>query len=331
MFLSFVVINVRVQALYKLGKPGYFPDFLYLTQICIFVIDTHTFLWHFLLSPAKVLLMVNKQTKEQDKPQDPRFEKLKDVTLIICTPCYGGVVTEAYAQGMFTLAGIASQYGIGVGYATIANESLVTRARNELVHAFLQNTKATHMMFIDADIKFDPKSIVRMLLADQDVVVGAYPLKTLNWESVVDKARYSDMAAQDAAKEAAMYVINVHKPDPEMVGKQVDVQIKNGLLEVYDAGTGFMLMKRHVLEKMIENYPDTMYYSDKDMTEDLEKRKRYALFDTMIDSDKRYLSEDYTFCRRWQELDGKIYLDVNTTLSHIGTYTFVGNGLVKPK
>ena len=90
--------------------------------------------------------MVKKQTKEQDKPQDPRFEKLKDVTLIICTPCYGGVVTEAYAQGMFTLAGIASQYGIGVGYATIANESLVTRARNELVHAFLQNTKATHMM-----------------------------------------------------------------------------------------------------------------------------------------------------------------------------------------
>ena len=277
--------------------------------------------------------MATKQTKDQDKPQDPRFEKLKEVTLVICTPCYGGVVTEAYAQGMFTLAGIASQYGIGVGYATIANESLVTRARNELVHAFLQNTKATHMMFIDADIKFDPKSIVRMLLADQDVVVGAYPLKTLNWESVVEKSRYdySEFTAQSAAVEAAMYVINVHKPDPEMVGKQVDVQVKNGLLEVYDAGTGFMLMKRHVLEKMIENYPDTMYYSDKDMTEELEKRKRFALFDTMIDSDKRYLSEDYTFCRRWQELGGKIYLDVNTTLSHIGSYTFVGRSIVKPK
>ena len=275
--------------------------------------------------------MATKQTKDQDKPQDPRFEKLKDVTLIICTPCYGGVVTEAYAQAMFTLSGVCAQYGIGVGYATIANESLVTRARNELVNAFLLNTKATHMMFIDADIKFDPRSIVRMLVADQDVVVGAYPLKTLNWESVVEKSRNSDLTAQDAAKEASMYVINVHKPDQEMVGKQVDVQIVNGLLEVYDAGTGFMLMKRHVLEKMIENYPDTMYYSDKDMTEDSEKRKRYALFDTMIDSDKRYLSEDYTFCRRWQELGGKIYLDVNTHLSHIGTYTFVGNNLVKPK
>lgn len=277
--------------------------------------------------------MAKKQTKDQDKPQDPRFEKLKDVTLIVCTPCYGGVVTEGYAQAMFSLSGIASQYGISVGYATIANESLVTRARNELVNAFLLNTKATHMMFIDADIKFDPKSIVRMLLADQDVVVGAYPLKTLNWESVVEKSRYdySEFTAQDAAVEAAMYVINVHKPDPEMVGKQVDVQVKNGLLEVYDAGTGFMLMKRHVLEKMIENYPDTMYYSDKDMTEEQEKRKRYALFDTMIDSDKRYLSEDYTFCRRWQELGGKIHLDVNTTLSHIGTYTFVGRSIVKPK
>lgn len=275
--------------------------------------------------------MATKQIKDQDKPEDPRFEKLKDVTLIVCTPCYGGVVTEGYAQAMFSLSGICAQYGIGVGYATIANESLVTRARNELVNAFLLNTKATHMMFIDADIKFDPRSIVRMLVADQDVVVGAYPLKTLNWESVVEKSRNSDLTAQDAAKEASMYVINVHKPDQEMVGKQVDVQIVNGLLEVYDAGTGFMLMKRHVLEKMIENYPDTMYYSDKDMTEDSEKRKRYALFDTMIDSDKRYLSEDYTFCRRWQELGGKIYLDVNTHLSHIGTYTFVGNNLVKPK
>ena len=275
--------------------------------------------------------MATKQIKDQDKPEDPRFEKLKDVTLIVCTPCYGGVVTEGYAQAMFSLSGICAQYGIGVGYATIANESLVTRARNELVNAFLLNTKATHMMFIDADIKFDPRSIVRMLVADQDVVVGAYPLKTLNCESVVEKSRNSDLTAQDAAKEASMYVINVHKPDQEMVGKQVDVQIVNGLLEVYDAGTGFMLMKRHVLEKMIENYPDTMYYSDKDMTEDSEKRKRYALFDTMIDSDKRYLSEDYTFCRRWQELGGKIYLDVNTHLSHIGTYTFVGNNLVKPK
>ena len=275
--------------------------------------------------------MATKQTKDQDKPEDPRFEKLKDVTLIICTPCYGGVVTEGYAQAMFSLSGVCAQYGIGVGYATIANESLVTRARNELVNAFLLNTKATHMMFIDADIKFDPRSIVRMLIADQDVVVGAYPLKTLNWETVVEKSRNSDLTAQDAPNEASMYVINVHKPDQEMVGKQVDVQIVNGLLEVYDAGTGFMLMKRHVLEKMIENYPDTMYYSDKDMTEDLEKRKRYALFDTMIDSDKRYLSEDYTFCRRWQELGGKIHLDVNTHLSHIGTYTFVGNNLVKPK
>jgi hypothetical protein len=232
---------------------------------------------------------------------------------------------------MFTLSGICSQYGIGVGYATIANESLVTRARNELVHAFLQNTSATHMMFIDADIKFDPKSVIRMLMADEDVVVGAYPLKTLNWDSVIASARTSELTAKDAPKEASMYVINVHKPDSEMVGKQVDVQIVNGLLEVYDAGTGFMLMKRHVLEKMIENYPDTMYYSDKDLTEDVEKRKRYALFDTMIDDDKRYLSEDYTFCRRWQALDGKIYLDVNTHLSHIGTYTFVGNSFVKPK
>lgn len=267
----------------------------------------------------------------QDKPQiNPILEKVKGKKIVIATPCYGGMINEGYAQSLFTLPMFLAQHQVASGYITIANESLVTRARNELVHAFLQ-TDGTHLMFIDADIKFDPKSIIRMLGADKDVVVGAYPLKQLDWDKIITAAKEERITPQQAAREAAMYVINVFKPDAEKVGKTVDVNIVNGLLEVYDAGTGFMLIKREVLERMIKAYPETKYYSDKDVTLTKEQNTRYALFDTIIDEDRRYLSEDYTFCRRWQKLEGKIHLDVNTVLDHVGTFTFKGNYIVKPK
>ena len=272
-----------------------------------------------------------KSAPVQDKPQvNPALEKIKGKKLVISTPCYGGVVTEAYAQAMFSLPILCAQMGVNVAYMTIANESLVTRARNELVHNFMK-TDADYLMFIDADIKFDPKSIIRMLSADKDIVVGAYPLKQLDWDKLLLESKQKEFTSKDAVRAVASYVINVHKPDPALVGKTVDVQIVNGLLEVYDAGTGFMLIKRHVIEAMIEEFPETLYYSDKDVTLSREANTRYALFDTQIDEDKRYLSEDYTFCRRWQKLGGKIYLDVNTVLDHIGTYTFKGNSIVKAK
>jgi hypothetical protein len=256
-----------------------------------------------------------------DKPQytpeqKARLQKLKEAVVVIATPCYGGVVTEQYSQSLFNLSIKAIANNLRLGYATIANESLVTRARNELVHNFLES-QGTHLL--------------HMVMSDKDVVTGAYPLKTHDWEAVAKTASSGSLDTKELERSAIQYVINIQKPDPEMVGKTVDIQIKDGLVEVWDAGTGFMLIKREVIEKMIEAYPETLYYSDKDMTLPLEKRKRYALFDTMIDTDQRYLSEDYTFCRRWQEIGGKIHMSVNTVLNHVGTTTYRGYQIVRPK
>ncbi len=270
-----------------------------------------------------------------DKPkytpeQKAKLEKLKNAVVVVATPCYGGVVTEQYSQSLFNLSIRAIANNLRLGYATISNESLVTRARNELVNNFLESN-GTHLMFIDADIGFNPKDVLHMVMADKDVVAGAYPLKTLDWSSVANAASSGNIEPNELERSAIQYVINVQKPDPEMIGKSVDIEIKDGLVEVWDAGTGFMLIKREVIEKMIEAYPETLYYSDKDMSLPIEKRKRYALFDTMIDTDQRYLSEDYTFCRRWQAIGGKIHLSVGTVLNHVGTNTFRGYEIVRPK
>lgn len=242
---------------------------------------------------------------------------------MIATPCYGGLVHEPYLRGMTSLAGAAAGIGLAVNMATIVNESLVTRARNELVK-YLTMTNCTHLFFIDADISFTPDDVIRTILHDKDVVVGAYPLKKVRWDQIdTSKAR----SAEDVQRMATDYVINIKFADDKQK-ETGQVPVVDGLIEVHDAGTGFMCVKRHVIEKMIEAYPESHYMKEpKHVIHEGDDCKRWALFDTMIDEDNRYLSEDYTFCRRWQMLGGKIWLDPTTRLSHIGTHMFEGHSM----
>ena len=252
----------------------------------------------------------------------------KSVKLSIGTPCYGGVVGEQYARSMVNFSVVAASLGMKVNYMTLANESLVTRARNEIANSFLKDKESTHLMFIDADISFDYSSILHMLLKNKDVIAASYPMKVIDWEGVFE---YKNQAKspKDLENMSTNHVINIKRPDPKKIGKTEKITIEGGAVPVYDAGTGFMLIKRNVLDKLVESYPEITYYSDKNMSLPKNQRKMYAFFDTSIDDDGRYLSEDYTFCRRWQKIGGEIYLDTDAVLDHTGSYIFKGHKLFK--
>lgn len=240
---------------------------------------------------------------------------------MIATPCYGGLVYESYLRGMTSLSGSAMSINMPINMATVVNESLITRARNELVK-YLLMTDCTHLFFIDADIGFSPQDIFRALLHDRDVVVGAYPLKRVRWEAINTQVAKTPEEVQTMATD---YVINIKFANEEQA-KSGQVPVIDGLIEVHDAGTGFMCIKREVIEKLISAHPEINYIKEpKHVYHDGDDGRRWALFDTVIDDDGRYLSEDYTFCRRWQKLGGKIWLDPMITLSHIGTHTFKGH------
>lgn len=242
---------------------------------------------------------------------------------MIATPCYGGMVHEPYLRGMTSLVGAAGSIGMSVNIATITNESLITRARNELVK-YLLMTDCTHLFFIDSDILFKPDDVFRALLHDKDVVAGAYPLKKIRWDNINASAVQS---VEDIKRMSTDYVINIKFANEEQKNSS-RVPVVQGLIEVYDAGTGFMCIKRHVIEKMINAYPETRYVKEQSMPLfSGDDGARWALFDTMIDEDGRYLSEDYTFCRRWQKLGQKIWLDPLTNLSHVGSHIFEGQDI----
>ena len=252
------------------------------------------------------------------------LNKLRESKFFIATPCYGGALTEPYFRSTIKLMTWFNGHKVPLAFGTIANESLVTRARNVLLAYFL-NSDYTHLMFIDADIEFQVDDILKLWLHDKDVVVGAYPKKGVNWshikESVIlDPSK--ELTPNQIGALGSDYAINFKFMDRE--NKQVKVE--NGLIELHDAGTGFMMIKRKAIDSIIEHYPEIKYVNDVQMGGVDLKDKFYALFDTMIDPiEKRYLSEDYTFWRRWLEMKGQIWLDPSISLNHYGSFCFQGN------
>jgi hypothetical protein len=193
-----------------------------------------------------------------------------------------------------------------------------------------EHRKPDYLLFIDADIEFEPTDVLRLIIHDKDVVVGAYPLKVANYNNIENMA----LSAKEISEMVTDYVINFEF-DSEEDRATGSVKLHGDLLKVKDAGTGFMMIRREVLEEMIDAYKDEVSYikDNKDLMPDGTVQNipvvMYALFDTIIEPEtRRYLSEDYTFCRRWQALGGKIWLDTKIVLNHIGTHTFRGHTFV---
>ena len=231
--------------------------------------------------------------------------------VFISTPCYGGVCLEKYMISIVKLQLEFIREGIQMVLDTTENESLVHRARNVAVGRFMQKSDASHFVFIDADIDFDPKSVVRLVRSDHDISVSLYPKKVVMWNQAKEAVENGD--TRDMAMLSSCLVANIGATQRS---------VENGFVEVLDGPTGFMVIKRKAFEKMHEHYTDLNCKNDH---QNRDFDDYCAIFDCMIDPDnKRYISEDYAFCRRWQQIGGKIYADVHTSLGHIGNLPFSG-------
>jgi len=232
-------------------------------------------------------------------------------SLFLSTPCYGGVCLQAYAESILKLQRMCAQNGVQLMLDTTENESLVHRARNISVARYMIRTQADYFMFIDADVKFEAESVMRLLRSGHDISCAVYPKKVVMWEQAEKAVLSND--TRDLNKLAASLVMNF---------KSNNTPVKDGFVEVLDGPTGFLMIKRDVFTRMFEKYPELNCKNDH-QNRDFEDY--CAVFDCMIDPEnRRYLSEDYAFCRRWQQMGGQIFADVTTTLGHVGNIRFFG-------
>tara|TARA_X000000950_G_C13876626_1_gene645089 strand:+ start:841 stop:1704 length:864 start_codon:yes stop_codon:yes gene_type:complete len=252
------------------------------------------------------------------------LEYLSTTHVHYCTPCYGGQITEGFFRSWSKTHMTYTKYGIPYSVTTSANESLITRARCHMVSYMMANPKATHLMFIDADINFNCIDILHMLQHDKDIIVGAYPKKDLDWREFERKVLQGKQRSIEELKSlGSNYALNFHWQDNEET-KEKEIITSDGLIKLKDAATGFMLIKREVFMKMMDAYPDLYFHNDLQLPKE-ESKYTYLFFDAMHEKEtKRYLSEDYAFCRRWQAIGGEVWLDPLINLDHIGHFTFPG-------
>jgi hypothetical protein len=207
-------------------------------------------------------------------------------------PCYGGNVSEPTMTSLLRFILMAQQVGLNWSLDTMVNESLVTRARNNLMAKMMTNQAATHFMFIDADIRFQPESILQMMACDKDVIGGLYPKKAL----------------------PVNYVINLKR----------ETKVQGDIFTVDTMGTGFLMFKKDVYVQLCAAHPECKYVDDVGLGKQYEPTM-YSIFDVAIDEKGHYLSEDWLFCRRWSALGGEIWAHGKVLLNHIGHYEFVGD------
>jgi hypothetical protein len=237
-------------------------------------------------------------------------------SLFVATPCFGGQVTTAYANSMLKLQAACRSQAVDFEWLMLGGDALITRARADLVAHFLDRPDTTHLLFVDADIGFEPTQVFRLLAFDADVTAGVYPAKRIDWQRVRDVLAAGLPEPQSTALD---YVFEVEDP--------ARVVARNGFVKARYAGTGFLLIRRQALSRLSQAHPELRYRRTSATADPLgNSANRYALWDTMIDAASGvYLSEDYAFCRRWTELGGEIWIDMESKLNHVGPIAFPGD------
>ena len=236
---------------------------------------------------------VEQAEKAADAPAEGQVQVnvdfLRTTKVHIAMPCYGGMLTESTFMSFIKWANTARQLNIDWTLETMVNESLISRARNTLTAKFLDMPDATHLFFVDADIGWEPWHLLVLLNRDVDVIGGLYPMKTMPIKWVVN--------GFEGAEEG---------PD--------------GLQEVSKAGTGFLLMKKHVFEKLKTHPAVKQYKNDIGLDPKYDAHLK-TYFDTAV-RQNRYYSEDWTFCENWRDIGGRIWMDKRVLLRHSGSYVF---------
>ena len=240
------------------------------------------------------------------------------IHLVVATPCFGGQVSSIYASSIFHLQRAAQdKSNLKLKVLMRDGDALITRARANLMTLFLDDPTATHFLFVDADIGFAPEQVFRLIESGADVVAGVYPIKRVNW----DKAKRIIEGKRPKLPSAALdYVLEIDNPD--------HVTVVNGFTRVRYAGTGFLMIRRHVFEKMCAHpaYASLQFFREHSLDALAGSPNRFALFECMIDpATGTYLSEDFAFCKRWTDIGGEIWADLESRLDHVGPTVYHGD------
>jgi hypothetical protein len=276
------------------------------------------------------------ESMESFKEQVREYVKANNPLLSILTPCYNGGCDINYVLSLLKTIELFNSLNFPINVLFCRNDSLITRARNNLIAKAMSNPKTTHMLFIDSDITWSQFDVLKLVLANKPIVGGAYPLKKYNWGALlVDKENpYNSNVVQSMLnkREASIMKNAISKEDfiqASLLEYNINylestLSVNNNLTKVRHVATGFMMLQRNTLVQMMNYYSHTKYTDDTGYLEgENDNRFAYALFNCDVGYG-HYLSEDWLFCDRWMKMDGEVFIDISISLNHTGINDFKG-------
>lgn len=232
---------------------------------------------------------------------------MQNVTgLLIACPSYNDTISVPTMKGIIELSLLLKKEKIPYNFFNVSGDSLVCRARNMVIASFIK-TGFSHMIFIDTDIGFTPNDVLKMMATGHEVVGGFYPKKKLCFDSIAQKAKGGSGHPYEYVTTLEGTKFNLNK----------------GCIEVKEIGTGFLMLRRTAIDKLIKAYPN-LKYKTQYCTPEQNPEDFYAFFDTAI-VDDIYLSEDYYLCHLWRKLGNKVYGFIDAKLTHTGGFYYEGD------
>ena len=194
--------------------------------------------------------------------------------LYILTPCFGSVCYVNYVHSIINTIAFFKECNFPIQIEFCKNDSLVSRARNNLVARAMSDPLATHIMFIDNDITWNPFDIMRLILSEKELVGGIYPLKNYDWSKLIKDEqnpqnenvlqyllqKKNDSSLKDIISDENMIQHNILRYNVNYLDNLL--KIENNLAQIRHLATGFMMIKREVITKMSKAFPSTKYVDD---------------------------------------------------------------------
>jgi len=215
---------------------------------------------------------------------------LPDPSLYLATPCYGGLAHALYLRSLLALRAACAAGQVPLEIDLGGGEALIGRARAAMMAKFLAG-RASHLLFVDADIGFQPQGVFRLLGAGREVVGGVYPRK-----------------APAAGFE---------------VGAPLAPATPDGFQPVSFVGAGFLLVSRAAAARISAGYPALQAGLADLRGAGLERAA--MVFDSVVEPETGlYLADHQAFCRRWRDLGGEVWADLQVPLVHLGEVEHAG-------
>lgn len=237
--------------------------------------------------------------------------------LCICIPSYDNSIMAVTALSLFTSLGALTQAGHTFTMHFFLGDSLLARARSVLAAKVLDSKDVDALVFVDTDLQFDDKTLVRLVEAVRNtgqMAALAYPVKTIR--DGLEQHIREGMDFATAFSRTADYAF----------GKVIapDVEGLPGFSEVEEIGLGLAVIPRGILEAIAATVPKASSGGK------YAKPEETAVFSCIFESElsdedpKRYLGEDYSFCRRVRGVGRKVLALCDAQVVHVGSFYYAG-------